>query len=379
MTRLNGQKWWTSGGRDFAHLPQGTPQKMPQEMLQEAPRDEGPMVTFPRVDSAQELRTVMLEKLILKHLLFSGRQHIETLARGLALAVNSVEAALKRLYEQGMLDLPEACPSGYPALVFPRLNERGKIRAQHYAIENAYRGPMPVSLSQYRRVLELQSFRRDPVHVEALCSALEGVLRDSPPGTPITSVVDVGQSILRQDGSNGKPDRPLQGLGTRLGDAIAIPFAVEANGEIIKVFDPALHLPADRVEGRIGTATPVHRLLPDWDHRWAWCRRPLVILDRDRAQEGFEPLYEPDTDCYDAPIQIKANGGILLLEWGNGLVPSSPDLMARWKKASECHQERLALGGQADLQFPFDSLPIVMDVAGIRTPSATSPRIETKA
>jgi hypothetical protein len=367
MIGLRGRKWPGSVDRDAA-------------FRRDVTQNEGVHAAASLVgDSSQELRAVMLEKLILKHLLFSGRQHIETLARGLALAVESVEGVLKQLYGKGMLDRQEGCPSGYPALVFPRLSERGRSQAQLYAIENAYRGPMPVSLSQYRRVLELQSFRKDPVNLTAVRDAAAQVLQDVISHAHAASALDVGQCILQHSWSEGKTDGRLQRLGSRLGDAIAIPFAVEVNGEIVKVFDPALHLPADPEDGVSGANGSARRLLPDWDHRWAWCRRPLVILNPAMVQGGFEPIYEPDTDTYDAPIQIKSNGGILLLEWGNGQTPANQDLMARWKKALECHQDRLAFGGQPSLAFPFDSLPVFMDIAGIKAGTEISPRIGTRA
>ena len=312
-------------------------------------------------DSEAEINIELLQKLLLKHLLFSGRQHIQTLARAVALSVDRVEAALKMLYRMGMLDCQESCPSGYPALVFPGLSEKGRNRAQHFAIENAYRGPMPVSLEHYQHVVQSQGFRENQGNMETLWDSLKGILSDGMTDNSAPMALEVDPCIVVPQWPTNGSGRFIQLLGSHLGDAVAIPFAVEVDGEIIKVFDPVLHLPAESFPEPGSISQSWHPVLKTWDHRWVWCKRPILLVNGLVPERELEPVYEPDTDSYDAPVQIKANGGLFLLDAARGLEKGSQKWLSRWQQASKSQQENLVVAGKAVSRFPFASLPILLN------------------
>jgi predicted ATPase with chaperone activity len=129
-----------------------------------------------------------------------------------------------------------------------------------------------------------------------------------------------------------------------LGDAIYVPYAVQVDGQVIKVFDNVNHVP---VEGE-----PVKGL----DARWVKIQRPVIKVGGELTLENLDLVFDPTNKYYEAPFQMKANGGMFLIDdFGRQLVRPR-DLLNRWIVPMEKRVDYLTLHTGRKIEVPFDEL-----------------------
>ncbi len=137
---------------------------------------------------------------------------------------------------------------------------------------------------------------------------------------------------------------------TRLmGDAIYIPHAVEADGQIIKLYDPIVHTAVDEL-GAYG--------VPAYDTRWIKIKRPVVITGGELTLPMLDLTYNPVSKFYEAPFQMKANGGIFLIDDFGRQQCRPIDLLNRWIVPLEKRFDYLTTVTGKKLEIPFDQLII---------------------
>jgi SpoVK/Ycf46/Vps4 family AAA+-type ATPase len=140
-----------------------------------------------------------------------------------------------------------------------------------------------------------------------------------------------------------------------LGGYVLIPYAVEIDGQVIKVFDPLNHKPLPMPEYDASdealTASSVHP-----DRRWVPCRRPQVVVGGELILEQLELIFDPISKVYEAPYQLKANGGLFLIDDFGRQKCRPQDLLNRWIVPLEKKVDYLALQTGKKIQVPFDVL-----------------------
>ena len=143
-----------------------------------------------------------------------------------------------------------------------------------------------------------------------------------------------------------------------LGGYLLIPYAVEVDGQIIKIYDPINHQvvrPEER-EPNHPLAPPSDQLEPLPDRRWLLCRRPRVVVGGELMLEQLELIFDPVAKVYEAPFQLKANGGVFLIDDFGRQKCRPQDLLNRWIVPLERKIDFLALQTGKKLQVPFDLL-----------------------
>ena len=137
----------------------------------------------------------------------------------------------------------------------------------------------------------------------------------------------------------------LRGLLT--GD-IEIPHAIEVEGSIIRVFDPVSHEERPR-RRRTTHARPMRNK----DRRWATCRRPMVKAGGELTLESLDLTYDPRLGYYRAPLQLVANGGMLLVDDFGRQRCAPRDLLNRWMVPLESGVDYLTLQSGLTFEVPF--------------------------
>jgi predicted ATPase with chaperone activity len=129
-----------------------------------------------------------------------------------------------------------------------------------------------------------------------------------------------------------------------LSDPIYIPHALEVDGAIVKLFDPLVHRPV------------ACSSTPGLDHRWVQIERPLALAGGELTLAGLDLLWSSAGRFYEAPLQLKANGGVLLLDDFGRQQVQPRELLNRWIVPLEKHIDYLTLVTGKRLQVPFEQM-----------------------
>jgi hypothetical protein len=246
----------------------------------------------------------------------------------------------RQLRQQSYLDVKGMQGNDY----YFGLTAAGKALALERASICAYAGPAPVSLPAYERAVRLQA-----AHVQVNRDSLSQALGDLV--LPDSLLDQLGPALISQKAlflygptGNGKTS-----LAERLlrvyQDAVLIPYALEISGYVITLFDPVLHRPL--------AAQP-----DDLDARWLLCHRPSVAVGGELVSEMLELRSDAASGIYSAPLQMKANNGILIIDDFGRQVISPRDLLNRWIVPLDRRVDYLTLHHGQKLCIPFEVMVV---------------------
>jgi predicted ATPase with chaperone activity len=136
-----------------------------------------------------------------------------------------------------------------------------------------------------------------------------------------------------------------------LGQGMYIPYAVDIDGQVVRVFDSVNHEP---IEDDLSTGTGSARNRPD--PRWIRIKRPVIMVGGELTLESLDLVYDPVNKYYEAPFQMKANGGMFLIDDFGRQQVRPRDLLNRWIVPLEKRIDFLTLHTGRKLEVPFDVL-----------------------
>jgi SpoVK/Ycf46/Vps4 family AAA+-type ATPase len=139
-----------------------------------------------------------------------------------------------------------------------------------------------------------------------------------------------------------------EGIGKAIGGDMFVPHAIDVDGQIITIFDPVNH---DR---RLGQASTSLIAGEGHDRRWVRIRRPVVTVGGELTLEMLDLIFNPISKFYEAPIQLKANGGVFVVDDFGRQRIRPRDLLNRWIVPLESRVDYLALHTGRKFEVPFD-------------------------
>ncbi len=304
----------------------------------------------PRDVKETGLNIGLLTDLTLKTLYYesyiSGRDLALRLALPFAGVVDVVLDFLKRetLCEvRGASGQGSLAAAGYEHV----LTSKGREMARAALERTQYLGPAPVPLHMYNDAVRLQGLKDVVVHQRQVRQALSRLVLSERTFEQVGPAVNSGRSIfLFGYPGNGKTSI-AEAIGTMLmeGD-IYIPYAVEIEGQIIKVFDDVNHIPIEN-KGKLK-----HNI----DRRWVKVQRPFIVVGGELTMEGLDLVYDTNNKYYQAPFQMKANGGIFLVDDFGRQQIRPQDLLNRWIVPLEKRIDFLTLHTGRKIEIPFEIL-----------------------
>jgi len=317
-------------------------------------------------ESLQEagLTLPFLNDLILRTLYTRGVMLGLDLARFLCLPFKVIEESLRFLKDEKCVEVAGGDLIGRVSYKF-NLTEFGRRRAQEATKQCAYVGPAPVPLEDYIEQTYRQAVTGISCSPEPLRSAFAHLGIKEEMFSSLGPAIVSGKSMfIYGPPGNGKTSiaRAIGDFMNNAGGEVYIPYAFIAEHSIITVFDQSLHQAVDsdvndRMEDNEAT---IRRLLNTGtvDPRWVRIRRPVVITGGELNLDMLDLRYNADANFYQAPLHVKANGGVFLIDDFGRQLCSPKELLNRWILPLEDRHDYLTVSSGKKFQVPFEQLII---------------------
>jgi hypothetical protein len=307
------------------------------EVMHVAPR--------PQTIAATGLPAAFLCELIEKHLFEGGVLSMRDLVIRTSLSGRLLEELLGFLRKEGRIEV-RAQHGDQPGLGYA-VTERGRGSAMASLMVSGYVGPAPVPLAHYAEVVRLQSVRGHKVTRERMSAAFTDTVLDPAMLDRLGPALNSGKAIFVYGAPGTGKTFISQRLARLFADTCLIPHAIAVGDTVVRVFDASVHR-------QFQDTPPVVMLNRGHDPRYVLCTRPLVITGGELTSDMLEVQFDPATRQYRAPLQLKANGGMLILDdLGRQRVPPVT-VLNRWILPMEEGVDYLSMNTGQHFRTPFD-------------------------
>lgn len=318
----------------------------------------------PQPDSVQETGLGMgfLNDLILKIIYFNGNISGQKLEEAVKLPfLNVIDRVLEFLKMEEYVDIIGS-EGGLSERAFQYVIAKKGVEKIHEILDRSqYAGPAPVQLDQYVDAVKRQSLGNMVVDKATIRQAFSHLVVNERMLDRIGPAANSARSLfLYGPPGNGKTTIS-EGIANLLPGYIIIPYAVEVDGQIIKVFDPLNHKvvaqnEVTHIDEAYPLGAPEEEAQRPPDARWVVCKRPNVVVGGELIMEQLELIYDPISKVYEAPYQLKSNGGLFLIDDFGRQKCRPQDLLNRWIVPLEKQVDYLALQTGKKIAIPFDVL-----------------------
>jgi predicted ATPase with chaperone activity len=298
----------------------------------------------------------MVSDLLLKTLYIQGARTGADLTDAIRLPFHLLDTLLLTLQHRQMVEVRGTHGPSRTGYIFD-LAAEGRERAREALEASQYVGPAPVPLAQYRYWVQALSIRHARVTQREIAEGFNWLVLSQDTLDQVGPAVNSAKSLfLYGESGNGKT-AIAETIARLLGGAVFIPYAVEVDGQLVVIHDPVYHRPVER-EDDPGPESGVWAREVRHDLRYVEVVRPVVLTGGELTLDQLDLQYDPYAKMYQAPFQVKANGGVLIVDdFGRQRAPAR-DLLNRWIVPLEKHVDFLTLHTGGKFPVPFDCLLI---------------------
>ena len=282
--------------------------------------------------------------LALKHVAMLPEPTTTAVAERINLPRTLTEDLLQSLYREKLIEVKMQSAIGSTRYA---MLDHGWDRLTRLLSISGYVGPAPVSLRDYSHMMQLQSIPSNTASIDTVKQAFHDLILPDSLLQTLGCVINSRRSLFL----TGLPGTGKTAVAERINNAldggIWIPYAVEIDGQIIRVFDSHCHEPLSADE------TPI-----DFDRRWVLIHRPLVVVGGELTLENADLTWSEAAKFYEAPFQMKSNGGTLVIDDFGRQRVAPQDLLNRWIVPLERRVDYLALHTGKKIEVPFEQLVV---------------------
>ena len=312
-------------------------------------RDEPFIPSAPKSLEEAGLSESLVEELMMRYLLARGEAMGRSIADQLQLPFRLIEPILNRLKLEQLTAYRGAnSVNDYTHT----LTDQGRDRARRYTLITTYFGAAPVRLDDYCKSVKLQSVEGQNPRQEQLTDAFKDLLIDKRMLSKLGPAVNSGRGMfLYGYPGNGKTSI-AERITAAFGKYIWIPRALWIDGEIMRLYDPMMHerAPRPKNEGLLDQC--------EIDKRWVRIRRPTIVAGGELTMDMLEVQRDRETNINEAPLQLKSNCGVLLIDDFGRQKMRVDELLNRWIVPLEKRYDYLNMSSGKKTQVPFDQLVI---------------------
>ncbi|HYK18950.1 MAG TPA: AAA family ATPase [Bryobacteraceae bacterium] len=292
--------------------------------------------TFEELGISQSL----VMDLMLRRLLLEGYSTLQALGQSLRLSLPVLNTVFNHMRQQQMIEVKGMIGNDYHFT----LSQAGKQLASERFQITQYAGAAPVSLKDYHSATKTQS-AQIKVDRKLLKSAFSDLV------VPDRLLDQLGPALISQNSifiygptGNGKTSLAERMLRVYQ-DTILMPYAVEVDSQIVSLYDPVVHQKVDLDD-------------PDIDTRWVMCKRPCIVVGGELIPSMLELRLDEASGIYAAPLQMKANNGIFIIDDFGRQLMSPRDLLNRWIVPLDRRVDYLMLRYGVKFQIPFELMVV---------------------
>ncbi|HZX34900.1 MAG TPA: ATPase [Thermodesulfobacteriota bacterium] len=292
------------------------------------------------------LELSFITDLVLKHALFRGEFTLPELSSSVKLPVSIVDMAVETLRRDKLVEVKGATQYAKVTYKF-NITGQGKLRAGELFDICRYVGPAPVSLTDYTEMVTSQTIKHIVVSEPSVKKGFSHLIISEEMLRRLGPAISSGKAIfLYGPPGNGKT-AIAETMGNTLPGTVYMPYSIIVGGQIINVFDPVNHIlvAPEKKEDEI-------------DQRWALIKRPVVMTGGELTLKMLDLEYNPATKFYNAPLQMKANNGLFIVDDFGRQQITPQNLLNRWIVPLERRVDFLSLPTGMKFDIPFDQLSV---------------------
>ena len=299
------------------------------------------------------LRRSFVVDLVTKHLFTLGEFTLHDLVERVKLPTLIVDDVLEEIQRNQMVEVKGS--SGLGRMTYRYiLTDRGKARALELIGISRYAGPAPVPLAAYRRMIEMQTVKNILVKESSVMDAFSHLIVSDELLTRLGPAISSGRALfLYGPPGNGKT-AIAETIARVMPDHVYIPYAVLVDDDVIMLYDPITHVVIKQ------DSAPENELMKRdiIDSRWLEVERPIVMAGGELDLSMLDLEFNDISRFYQAPLQMKANNGIFIVDDFGRQQMDPQDLLNRWIVPLERHTDFLSLQSGMKFEIPFDQLVV---------------------
>lgn len=305
----------------------------------------------------------IVHDLIFRLLFREGEVNIGRFSEAMGLHAHMLDETMARMQQEHLVEVKKVGSLGRLSYTYS-LTDAGVNRARDALERSQYIGPAPVNLESYKNAILFQTNKKVDVGPPQIKEALKYLILPDHFHRRIGPAVTSRSSLfLYGPPGNGKTTiaqeiaKLLAGL-----DPIYLPYAITVGGQIIQIYDPLIHfpweddVPAFSFQKEEETGTGGLGKPPRTDKRWGLFQRPSVMAGGELTMDSLELRYDPIAKFYEAPMQLKANGGMLLIDDFGRQRMRPQELLNRWIVPLESGFDFLRMLTGQTVEIPFRQL-----------------------